>query len=107
MPETPLEGEAVDGGTTTRRPPSLRAALAIAIAGAVIATAATMMVLQGDRGRAYEAVLAAIGLVAFGATAYGLMQSVLAVIDTAGERRRQERDATERRTGDRARPPKE
>jgi hypothetical protein len=106
MPETPLEGEAVDSGAT-RRPPSLRASLAIAITGAVIAIGATLMVLQGDRGRGYEALLAAIGLAAFGVTAYGLMQSVLAVIDTAGERRRQERDATERRTGDRARQPKE
>ncbi|MGK2961857.1 MAG: hypothetical protein ACSLFK_06875 [Gemmatimonadaceae bacterium] len=106
MPETPLEGEAVDGGTT-RRPPSLRASLIIAITGAVIAIGATLMVLQGDRGRGYEATLAAVGLAAFGVTAYGLMQSVLAVIDTAGERRRHDRDVTERRTGDRARPPKE
>ncbi len=106
MYQTPLEGEAVDGGTT-RRPPSLRASLIIAITGAVIAIGATLMVLQGDRSRVYEALLAVAGLAAFGVSAYGLMQSVLAVIDTAGERRRQDRDVTERRTGDRARPPKQ
>ena len=33
-------------------------------------------------------------------------QAVLAVIDTAGERRRHDREITERRQGDRARPPK-
>jgi len=44
--------------------------------------------------------------VSFGVTAYGLMQAVLAVIDTAGERRRHERDVTERRKGDRARQPR-
>ena len=106
MHQTPPEGEGVDGGTT-RRPPSIRASLVIAITGAIIAIGATLMVLQGDRGRGYEALLALVGLAAFGVTAYGLMQAVLAVIDTAGDRRRQEREVTERRTGERARPPKE
>ena len=103
MPETPIDGtELVDGHDA---PPSIRAALVIAIAGAVVAIGATIMVLGGDRGTGLEALLAAIALAAFGVTAYGLMQAVLAVIDTAGERRRHDREVTERRKGARARQP--
>ena len=100
MPITPLEGSAVE----TSRPPSVRMALAMAVVGAIVATGATLMVLRGDRGTGMEALLGAVALAAFGVTAYGLMQAVLAVIDTAGERRRHDRDVTERRQGDRARP---
>ncbi len=103
MPDTPLEGEAVTG---TRRPPSLRAALVMAIVGGIIVLAATLVVLQGGRGTGVEALIGAVALAAFGVMAYGLMQAVLAVIDTAGDRRRNDREVTERRQGDRARPPK-
>jgi hypothetical protein len=48
-----------------------------------------------------------VALSGFGVTAYGLIQAVLAVVDSAGERRRHDRDVTERRTGDRTRPRKE
>ena len=100
MPITPLEGPAVD----TRRPPSVKVALVMAVVGAIVATGATLMVLRDDRGTGIEALLGAVALAGFGLTAYGLMQAVLAVIDTAGERRRHDRDVTERRQGDRARP---
>ncbi len=103
MPDTPLEGEAV---TETRRPPSLRAALAMAVIGGIVVLAATLIVIRGDRATGIEALIGAIALGAFGMMAYGLMQAVLAVIDTAGERRRSDRDVTERRQGERARPPK-
>ena len=63
-----------------------------------------MMVLRGGRGTGTEALLGAVALAAFGVTAYGLIQAVLALIDTAGERRRHDREVTERRKGDRARP---
>ena len=104
MPDTPIEGSAVTG---TNRPPTVKMALVMAVVGAIVATGATLMVLQGDRGTGLEALLGALALAAFGVTAYGLIQAVLAVIDTAGERRRHDREVTERRQGDRARPPKE
>lgn len=87
--------------------PSARKALAIAIAGAAIAAAATVAVLRKSFGTGTEALLGAVALAAFGVMAYGLIQAVLAVVDTAGERRRQDREVSERRKGDRARKPKE
>ena len=101
MPETPIEGPAVTG---TSRPPSLKASLVLAVIGVIVATGATMMVLQGERSTGTEALLSAFALVGFGVAAYGLIQAVLATIDTAGERRRQEREVSERRQGARARP---
>ena len=95
------------GGTTAPvRGLSVRAALLIALAGAICAVLATWTVLRNEYGVGIEALFAAVALVSFGVTAYGLMQAVLAVIDTAGERRRHERDVTERRKGDRARQPR-
>ena len=84
----------------------MRTDLVFAVVGAIVAAGATIMVLDGDRGTGLEALLGAIALAAFGVTAWGLMQAVLALIDTAGERRRHDRDVTERRKGDRARQPK-
>ena len=101
MPETPIEGTAVTG---TSRPPTVRVALLLAVIGVIVATGATLMVLQGDRGTGTEALLGALALAGFGVAAYGLIQAVLATIDTAGERRRHEREVTERRHGARARP---
>jgi hypothetical protein len=101
MPETPIEGPAVTG---TSRPPSLKASLVMAVIGVIVATGATMMVLQGERATGTEALLGALALAGFGIAAYGLIQAVLATIDTAGERRRQEREVSERRQGARARP---
>ena len=105
MPETPIDGTAAAGGTHPSAP-SVRAALVMAVIGIVVAAGATMMVLQGDRGTGLEALLGAVALAAFGVAAYGLMQAVLAVIDTAGERRRQDREVSERRKGERARQPR-
>ena len=96
------------GGTTTpARGLSVRSALLIALAGAIGATLATRAVLRNEYGVGTEAALGAAALLAFGVAAYGLIQAVLALVDTAGERRRQDRDVTERRKGDRARPPKQ
>ena len=65
-----------------------------------------MLALRNSYGTPVEAGLAAAALIAFGVAVYGLMQAILALIDTAGERRRQERLVSERRHGERARPPK-
>ena len=95
------------GGTAfIQRGLSVRVALLIAVGGAIIAIAATMAVLRNEYTVAIEALIAAVALGGFGIAAYGLIQAVLAVIDTAGERRRQDREVTERRKGDRARQPR-
>ena len=88
------------------RGPSVRVSLLIALLGAAVAAAATMAVLRKEYSVGIEALLAAVALGGFGFAAYGLIQAVLALIDTAGERRRQDRDVSERRKGPRARQPR-
>lgn len=95
------------GSPPVTRGPSVGKALVIAVIGAVIAAGATVVVLRDEYGTGVEALVAAIALAAFGVTTYGLLQAVLAVIDTAGERRRQDRVVSERRHGERARQPRE
>ena len=80
--------------------------LLIAFLGAAADVAATIAVLRNEYTVAFEALLAAVALGGFGFAAYGLMQAVLALIDTAGERRRQDREVSERRKGARARQPR-
>ncbi len=107
MAEVTVDADSPSGeDSPVRRRLSAVAALVIALIGGIAATAATMLVLRNSYGTGIEAALAATALIAFGIAAYGLMQAVLAVIDTAGERRRHERAVSERRQGERARPPK-
>jgi hypothetical protein len=80
--------------------------LVYTILGAVGATVLTVFVLRNEYRVGIEAILAAAALAAFGLAAYGLLQTVLAIVDSAGERRRQERTVSERRKGDRARQPR-
>jgi hypothetical protein len=95
------------GGTSApARGLSVRSALLIALVGAISATLATRAVLRNEYTVGIEALFGAIALLAFGVAAYGVIQAVLALVDTAGERRRQDRDVTERRKGDRARQPR-
>jgi hypothetical protein len=107
MTHTPYDTqENVVVKTPVTRGPSITMALTIAIVSAVIAVVATVAVIRNDYSLIVEASLAAISLIAFGVTAYGLIQAVLALVDSAGERRRQDREISERRKGDRARKPK-
>ena len=85
---------------------SVRWSLLLAIVGAISATGTTILVLRNEYSVGIEALLALVALISFGVATYGLMQAVLAVIDTAGERRRQDREVSERRHGDRARQPR-
>lgn len=95
------------GGTSApARGLSVRTALLIALAGAIGAILATRAVLRNEFSVGIEALLAAVALASFGVAAYGLIQAVLALIDTAGERRRQDREVSERRKGPRARQPR-
>jgi hypothetical protein len=89
------------------RGPSVAVALSIAIVGGVTAIATTIVVIRNSYSTMVEALIAAVALLAFGVTAYGLIQAVLALVDTAGERRMRDREVSERRQGDRARPPKD
>ena len=98
---TPTSGTAVFA-----RGPSVRVSLVIALLGAAVAAAATYAVLDREYSVGIEALLAAVALAGFGFAAYGLIQAVLAIIDTAGERRRQDREVSERRKGARARQPR-
>lgn len=98
---TPTSGTAL-----ITRGPSVRTSLLIALLGAAVAAAATIFVLRKEYTVGIEALLAAVALGGFGFAAYGLMQAVLALIDTAGERRRQDREVSERRKGNRARQPR-
>ena len=97
---------AAGGNTSPARGPSLRSSLLIAVVGAIFAVGATILVLRNEYSVGIEALFGAVALAAFGVTAYGLIQAVLAVIDTAGERRRHDREVTERRKGARARQPR-
>ena len=92
--------------TPVKRGPSVPVALTIAVVGGALAVAATIVVMRNDFSAWIEALLAAVSLVAFGVMAYGLIQAVLALVDSAGERRMRDREVTERRLGDRARKPK-
>ena len=100
------ETKKVSDNSPAERGPTLFRALIIAVTGAVIATGATIVLTRNGFGSGIDALLVAVALVAVGITAYGLMQAVLAVVDTAGERRRQDREVSERRQGDRARAPR-
>lgn len=104
--DTPAGGTPAGGTPPVKRGPSVGAAVVIAILGALIAAGATVVVLRNEYSAAIEGTVAAVALVAFGVTAYGILQAVLAVVDSAGERRRQDRTVSERRHGDRARPPR-
>ena len=97
------------GGTplVPARGPSVRTSLVLAVLGALGATIATMVVLRNEYGVWVEVLIGVAALTFFGLAAYGLIQAVLAIIDTAGERRRQERTVSERRKGARARQPRQ
>lgn len=107
MTHTPITTqENVVVSTPKRGGPSIPVALTIAVVAGIIATASTMVVIRNSFSTTVEALLAAVALLAFGVTAYGLIQAVLALVDSAGERRLRDREVSERRHGERARKPK-
>jgi hypothetical protein len=108
MTHTPINTQENVAVTTPKsRGPSVGVALTIAVVGGAIAIAATIVVIRNTYSTTIEALIAAVALLAFGVTAYGLIQAVLALVDSAGERRMRDREVTERRHGDRARKPKD
>lgn len=107
MTHTPIDTQENVAVTIAKRGgPSIPVALAIAVGGGVLAVGSTIVVIRNRFSTSVEAVVAAVALLAFGVMAYGLIQAVLALVDSAGERRLRDREVTERRQGDRARKPK-
>ncbi len=107
MTHTPINTQENVAVTIVKRGPSIPVALAIAGVGGIVAIASTIIVIRNRFSTSIEAIVAAVALLAFGVTAYGLIQAVLAVVDSAGERRMRDREVSERRQGDRARKPKD
>jgi hypothetical protein len=107
MIHTPINTQENVAVTISKHAPSIPVALAIAAVGALIAVSATIVVIRNSYSTSIEALVAAVALFAFGVMAYGLIQAVLALVDSAGERRMREREASERRQGERARKPKD
>ncbi len=83
----------------------LVAAAVLSVVSAIVFGVATWELIKGDLSTLWAELAAAIALVTFGVGIYGLLRMILAIIETAGERRRQAREVTERRKGDRARQP--
>jgi uncharacterized protein (DUF2062 family) len=83
----------------------LGAAAVLTVVSAIVFGVATWELIKGDLSTLWAELAAAIALVAFGVGIYGLLRMILAFIETASERRRQAREVTERRKGDRARKP--
>ena len=62
-------------------------------------------VVKGSLSAGMTRLLAVVALLALVGLAYGLIELALAVVATTAERRRQAREVSERRQGDRARKP--
>lgn len=98
--ESPVRGK-------PRRPPGLGIgpALLLTIVSVIVCVGATLALIRGEFSSPVAELLAALVLVSFGFAVYGLLRMVLALIETAGERRRQARKITERRKGERGETP--
>jgi hypothetical protein len=79
----------------------IRPALLITLASGVVLAAAIVELQRGELSTTFAELAAIVALLAFGASVYGLLRTILVVIESAGERRRQAREVTERRHGDR------
>jgi hypothetical protein len=79
----------------------IRPALLITLASAVVLAAAIVELRRSELSTTLAEVAAVVALAAFGATAYGVLRTILVLIESAGERRRQAREVTERRRSDR------
>jgi hypothetical protein len=53
--------------------------------------------LRGNLSETKAEIAAGVALLTFGLLIYGVLQMILSLIESAGERRRQQREATERR----------
>jgi uncharacterized membrane protein len=84
---------------------SIGKAAVISAIAAIVVVVSLYAVVKGSMSAAMTRVLAVVSLLSLVALAYGLIELALAVIATTAERRRQAREVSERRKGDRARKP--
>lgn len=105
MTDPGYAGRQAAGGTRRASGRALRPALILTIVAAVVFAASTFTLLREDLSTTAAELVAVVALGAFGVTVYGLLRTLLILIESAGERRREERAATERRLGDRTRKP--
>jgi hypothetical protein len=96
----PVTIPAVDQGM------SIRLAAAISVVSGIVVAGASYAVIAAGLSTGMTRLFALLALLAFVALVYGLIELSLAVIATSAERRRQQREVSERRQGDRARKPK-
>ena len=80
----------------------IRPALFITLASGVVLAAAIVELRRGELSTTLAEVAAVVALLAFGAAVYGVLRTILILIESAGERRRQAREVTERRRSDRS-----
>ena len=100
----PTQDPAESGTRRSNRRP-LRSSLLITLFSA-IAFAASLYAVVRTQLSTTEAELAALAALAtFGLMVYGLLQTLLTLVESASERRQRAREATERRHGDRAQKP--
>lgn len=102
----PAPGEQSTRGKP-RRPSGLGIGrpLALTIVSIVVCIGATVAILRREYSTRVDEILAAVALISFGFAVWGILRMVLALIETASERRRKERDVTERRKAEREQTP--
>jgi hypothetical protein len=79
--------------------------LLIAAFAAIAFAASTYAVVRANLSTTAAELAAAAALLTFGVLIYALLGTILALVESATERRRQAREATERRHGSRAQKP--
>ncbi|MBA3467598.1 MAG: hypothetical protein H0T21_09320 [Gemmatimonadaceae bacterium] len=105
MTSTPPQSPILDSPPNTHGL-RMRTAIVVAIVSALVTVVAMYEVVRGDVSPVSKRFFALVAIIAFAGLIYGMTQALLAVIATTAERRRLEREVSERRTGDRARKPK-
>ena len=84
---------------------SIIIAATITLVSAILVAGATYEVVRGTLSSGMTRLLAVVSLLSLVGLFYGLIELALAVVATTAERRRQAREISERRKGDRARKP--
>ncbi len=109
MTNTPPEETEPSGATgqfpgrthsARRKPPGsgLRSAIVITVVAAIVFGVATYELIRAELSTTLAELSAVTALLAFGVLVYGLLLIILSLIESAGERRRIERETSERRT---------
>ena len=80
----------------------MRSASILSFISAIIFAVAMWETLRGNLSETKAEVAAGVALLTFGLLIYGLLQMILSLIENAGDRRQREREATERRSRQRA-----